>query len=189
MGRQRSGREGGNAQIGFGCYYRMCSIAIDGRSNPPCQHAAAVVLEGGLGWLQDQDHNPAIAALVEIDGRVVADAAIGRRALGHPQLVTADDRWHIGSDTKAFTATLITIRQLLSHTAGLPPLGNTETDFPTALGVVRSVRGVSAQRIALARITSANPRPTPRAPFIIQIWVLSSPVPLPKRTPAKRGSA
>lgn len=147
-------------------------------------------LEGGLGWLQDQDHNPAIAALVLIDGRVDAEAAIGRRALGHPELVTVDDRWHIGSDTKAFTATLIgtlvdrhvlsfddtlerslpafapminpayrhiTIRQLLSHTAGLPPLGNTEIDFPTARGVVRSVRGVSAQRIALARYYLSRP--------------------------------
>ena len=27
--------------------------------------------------------------------------------LGHPESVTVNDRWHIGSDTKAFTATMI----------------------------------------------------------------------------------
>ena len=29
------------------------------------------------------------------------------RARGHPESVTVNDRWHIGSDTKAFTATMI----------------------------------------------------------------------------------
>jgi len=147
-------------------------------------------LEHALGWIRNRDHNPAIAALIQIDGMVAAEAVIGDRALGHPESVTLDDRWHIGSDTKAFTATLIgtlvdrqvlawddtleaslpalaktmhpayrriTIRQLLSHTAGLPPLTNTETEFPTALTAVKSVRGVSAQRMALARYYLSRP--------------------------------
>jgi CubicO group peptidase (beta-lactamase class C family) len=147
-------------------------------------------LEHALGWIRNRDHNPAIAALIQIDGIVAAEAVIGDRALRHPESVTLDDRWHIGSDTKAFTATLIgtlvdrqvlawdetlatslpalattmypayrriTIRQLLSHTAGLPPLTNTETEFPTALTVVKSVRGVSAQRMALARYYLSRP--------------------------------
>jgi CubicO group peptidase (beta-lactamase class C family) len=143
-----------------------------------------------LGWIQNRDHDPAIATLIEIDGRVAAQAVVGSRALGHPELVTVDDRWHIGSCTKAFTATLIgtlvdgkvlswdeplesllpalaknmdpayrriALRQLLSHTAGLPPLTNTVTDFPTALTVVKSVRGASAQRMALARYYLSRP--------------------------------
>jgi len=147
-------------------------------------------LEQALGWLRNRDHDPSIAALIQIDGKVAAEAAIGSRALGHPESVTVDNRWHIGSDTKAFTATLIgtlvdrkmfawedtleaslpalaktmhpayrriTIRQLLSHTAGLPPLTNTETEFPTALTAVKSVRGVSAQRMALARYYLSRP--------------------------------
>lgn len=64
-------------------------------------------VEKALAWLQDRDQNPAIAALVQIDGKIAAEVAIGRRALGHPESVTVGDRWHIGSDTKAFTATLI----------------------------------------------------------------------------------
>jgi len=142
-------------------------------------------LEGALRWLQNRDHDPAIAALIQIDGQVAAEAAVGHRALGLDESVTLNDRWHIGSDTKAFTATLvgtlvdqhvmafddtlevslpalaktmhpayrhITVRQLLSHTAGLPPLKNTETEFPAAVSAVKSVQGVSAQRAALARV-------------------------------------
>ncbi|MBI1212774.1 MAG: serine hydrolase [Alphaproteobacteria bacterium] len=56
---------------------------------------------------RDKHHLPAIAALLQIDGKVAADVAIGLRAEGHPQAVTTDDLWHLGSDTKAITATMI----------------------------------------------------------------------------------
>jgi CubicO group peptidase (beta-lactamase class C family) len=49
---------------------------------------------------------PGVAALVEVRGEVSV-AAVGIRAKGHDEPVTVDDRWHIGSDTKAFTATMI----------------------------------------------------------------------------------
>jgi CubicO group peptidase (beta-lactamase class C family) len=164
----------------------MLALTLCLAGSPAAQADAALqsYLEQALAWLQHRDHNPGIAALIQIDGKVAAEAAIGNRALGHSESVALDDRWHIGSDTKAFTATLIgtlvdqrvmtfedtleasfpalaktmhpayrhvTVRQLLSHTAGLPPLTNTETDFPTALAVVKSVKGVSAQRAALVR--------------------------------------
>ena len=50
---------------------------------------------------------PAIAALVQVGDRIEAQAAIGVRAVGHTQSVTKEDYWHIGSDTKSMTATLI----------------------------------------------------------------------------------
>ena len=50
---------------------------------------------------------PAIAALVQIDGQVAAKSAVGVRAVGHPEPVTTQDLWHLGSNTKAMTATLI----------------------------------------------------------------------------------
>jgi len=40
-------------------------------------------------------------------GTIVARGAVGVRAIGSPEPVTVDDLWHIGSCTKAFTATLI----------------------------------------------------------------------------------
>lgn len=140
-------------------------------------------LAGALTWLRQRDHDPAIATLVEIDGKVAAQAAVGVRALGRPEAVTVDDRWHIGSDTKAFTATLIgtlvdrhvmsfedtleasfpalaktmdpayrniTVKQLLSHTSGLPP-GTMDEDPPPLLAAIASARGISAQRAAIAR--------------------------------------
>ncbi len=64
-------------------------------------------LDQTLAAVREKDHLPAVAALVQIDGKLAAEAALGVRALGHSEPVTTSDRWHIGSDTKAFTATLI----------------------------------------------------------------------------------
>ena len=49
---------------------------------------------------------PAIAAAVVQDGRIVAIGAVGTRRAGTEIPVTPDDRFHIGSDTKAMTALL-----------------------------------------------------------------------------------
>src|SRR5690348_13775398 len=50
---------------------------------------------------------PAVAALVQIDGKVEARSVVGVRAVGQRELVTQQDLWHLGADTKAMTATLI----------------------------------------------------------------------------------
>lgn len=96
---------------------------------------------------------PAIAAAVVQNGQITAAGAAGTRRVDAEIPVTLEDRFHIGSDTKAMTATLagieveagrlrwdstlgevfsdlssgmdngfraITMRQLLSHTSGLP---------------------------------------------------------------------
>lgn len=49
---------------------------------------------------------PALAAAVVKDGKVVAIGAVGTRRAGTESPVTLDDRFHIGSDTKAMTALL-----------------------------------------------------------------------------------
>ena len=49
---------------------------------------------------------PALAAAVVQDGKVVAAGAVGTRRVGTKTPVTLDDRFHIGSDTKAMTALL-----------------------------------------------------------------------------------
>jgi CubicO group peptidase (beta-lactamase class C family) len=49
---------------------------------------------------------PALAAAVMRSGAVRAAGATGVRALGSPQRVTLEDRFHLGSDTKAMTALL-----------------------------------------------------------------------------------
>ena len=140
-------------------------------------------LERTLAAAREKDHLPAVAALVQIDGKLAAEAALGLRALGQPETVTTNDRWHIGSDTKAFTATLIarlveqgvmhfddtlaasfpafaetmnpayrtvTLTQLLSHTAGLPPLTD-DKELPPFMAAIKSANGEKAQREAIAR--------------------------------------
>ncbi len=49
---------------------------------------------------------PALAAAVVKEGKLIASGAVGVRVLGTDIPVTVDDRFHIGSDTKAMTATL-----------------------------------------------------------------------------------
>ena len=52
---------------------------------------------------------PALAAAVIKDGTVIAAGAVGTRKLGSRIDVTINDRFHIGSDTKAITALLAAI--------------------------------------------------------------------------------
>lgn len=49
---------------------------------------------------------PALAAAVVKDGKVIAAGAVGTRRAGAKIPVTVNDRFHIGSDTKALTALL-----------------------------------------------------------------------------------
>lgn len=49
---------------------------------------------------------PALAAAVVLDGKIVAAGAVGTRRVGTNAPVTLNDRFHLGSDTKAMTAML-----------------------------------------------------------------------------------
>jgi CubicO group peptidase (beta-lactamase class C family) len=49
---------------------------------------------------------PALAVAVTKDGKIVAAGAVGTRRIGIDSPVTLQDRFHIGSDTKAMTALL-----------------------------------------------------------------------------------
>jgi CubicO group peptidase (beta-lactamase class C family) len=87
---------------------RLAVLAFILAAGPAYADAALqTFLEQTLAAARDKDHLPAVAALVQINGKIEAEAAFGLRALGRPDAVTTDDRWHIGSDTKAFTSTLI----------------------------------------------------------------------------------
>lgn len=63
-------------------------------------------LDGLLKPVRDKYGLPALAAAVAKDGKVVALGAVGTRVLGMDLPVARDDRFHIGSDTKAMTATI-----------------------------------------------------------------------------------
>jgi len=50
---------------------------------------------------------PALGVAVLVDGQLAALGVDGIRRVGHDAKVTADDLWHLGSCTKAMTATLL----------------------------------------------------------------------------------
>ncbi len=105
---------------------------------------------------------PALAAAVVKDGTIIAAGAVGTRRFGENIPVTVDDRFHLGSDTKAMTSLIagmlvdegklrwdstvaelfpeqvetmtadlrgVTLRQLLSHTSGIPSDNATSEDL------------------------------------------------------------
>jgi D-alanyl-D-alanine carboxypeptidase len=68
---------------------------------------------------------PALGAAIVERGQVVALGVVGVRALGHPPAAWWDDRWHLGSETKAMTATLtarLVERGVLAWDTPLPTL-------------------------------------------------------------------
>jgi D-alanyl-D-alanine carboxypeptidase len=64
-------------------------------------------LAGLLGEARTKGGLPAIGAAVWRDGRLVAIGVAGVRKLGDAAPVAVGDAWHLGSDTKAMTATLV----------------------------------------------------------------------------------
>jgi len=71
--------------------------------------AAVAGLDAELTGIRDKLKLPAVAAAAWKDGALVEQAAIGVRKTGDSAAVTLDDKWHLGSNTKGMTATLIGI--------------------------------------------------------------------------------
>ncbi len=66
-------------------------------------------LAAALESLRAAHDLPALAAAEFVDGELRHQAAVGVRRLGDDTPVTLEDRWHLGSCTKAMTATLAAI--------------------------------------------------------------------------------
>jgi CubicO group peptidase (beta-lactamase class C family) len=73
---------------------------------PPPRAAAYGSLDSLLHPYLAQFGLPALAAAVVTAGRITAAGALGTRRVGTTIPITLDDRFHIGSDTKAMTALL-----------------------------------------------------------------------------------
>jgi CubicO group peptidase (beta-lactamase class C family) len=63
-------------------------------------------LNGTLEPYLKEFHLPALAAAVFKEGGIMASGAVGTRRFGQDIPVTIDDRFHLGSDSKAFTSLL-----------------------------------------------------------------------------------
>ena len=62
-----------------------------------------------LEYIRDSYDLPALGAMLIVGGEIVEAEAIGVRKLGADARVTRQDRWHLGSNGKAMTATLAAI--------------------------------------------------------------------------------
>ncbi len=71
------------------------------------EEAAPRPLSAVLAEAMDGKAVPAMGILVIRDGKVVDQAVRGLRRIGEPAPVGLADRWNIGSDAKALTATLV----------------------------------------------------------------------------------
>lgn len=67
----------------------------------------AVELERKIRAIQDEAAMPGLQVVVSEDEQSVFEYAQGIRAQGHPEQITSEDKWHIGSCTKPMTAFLI----------------------------------------------------------------------------------
>src|SRR5882762_1782961 len=67
---------------------------------------SVVSLDGDLAPYLDRFKLPAVAAAVVENGKILAAGAVGTRRIGTNTPVTINDRFHIGSDTKAMTSLL-----------------------------------------------------------------------------------
>lgn len=79
---------------------------------PPAP-AAGIIGDGRLPelleWARASNGLPAMALVYVQNGQIVEQAAVGRRSLSLDVPVTTADRWHVGSLTKAMTATLAAV--------------------------------------------------------------------------------
>ncbi len=87
-------------------------------------------LDQALAEVGAKYHLPGVAAMLLVAGAVKEQGAWGVRKLGDKTQVTLGDVWHLGSDTKAMTATLAA---LLVHDGKLTwqtPIGTVLSDWP-----------------------------------------------------------
>lgn len=78
----------------------VCLTSIAVHAAPPKD------ISGLLAPIVEKHNVPGMAAAVIRKGETVASGVAGVRARGKPDMITAADRFHIGSDTKAMTAML-----------------------------------------------------------------------------------
>jgi CubicO group peptidase (beta-lactamase class C family) len=84
---------------------RICQAGDD--LTPRSEGPGGASLAGLVAQLRKENKLVGLAAMVMVDGKVVACAADGERKQGSGVPVGLDDRWHLGSITKSITATMI----------------------------------------------------------------------------------
>ena len=115
----------------FGCASKSTLI-----SNLP--EDVGVAGDGKLGsvleYIRDSYHLPSLGAMLIVSGQIVEVEVIGFRKLGAEVQVTRQDRWHLGSNGKAMTATLAAIFVERGDLSWNTRIGDV---FPDLIGKIR----------------------------------------------------
>lgn len=85
----------------------LIALSFGATSGHAADAALQAFLDKTVASAREGGQLPALAVLVQVDGEVKAISANGTRRAGHKEPVGVDDLWHIGSDTKAITATMV----------------------------------------------------------------------------------
>jgi CubicO group peptidase (beta-lactamase class C family) len=91
-------------------------------------------LKSVLEYIRDSYDLPALGAMLIVGGQIVEAEAIGVRKLGADTRVTRRDRWHLGSNGKAMTATLAAVFVERGDISWNTNIGNV---FPELIGKIR----------------------------------------------------
>ena len=158
-----------------------------GPVNPTPTPAAGQLGDGQLvglvEWARSSYALPAMATVIVRNGQIVEMASAGLRSASGSESVTIDDKWHLGSLTKAMTSSLagvlveqsvlswdthpidvwpeldptihddfrnITLRQLLSHTAGIRRVDLVSSGYDDAAAgtTIEKRRALAAELLA-----------------------------------------
>lgn len=157
-------------------------------------------LNDSLTEILEQHDVPSLAAAVVFGGEIHAAGAVGVRKRGDDTPVTVDDKYHIGSCTKAMTATLagifvergllswetallevfpemeihpgyqtVTLKQLLSHTSGLPAFTNPAEEDEALVDLFDIYTGSAMDarlNVVIPAILSRSPRLPPGEQYL-----------------------
>ena len=159
-------------------------------SDPLSDIDLGVASDGNLNRVLEpirDDHGlPSLAAVLVRGGQIVETGAVGVRAAGSSVLVTTSDRWHLGSITKAMTATLAAV---LVEQGVIEWSTTVEEIFPDLVGNIRS-EYVDVRLDELLYHTAGLPKDVTKIPSWPSLGTVSSVVvrPSPSRLPRLRGN-
>jgi D-alanyl-D-alanine carboxypeptidase len=92
---------------GLGFCLVLVTLACHGSNGAKVSTAGPVDVSAALETFRARGNLPALTAAVFQGSTLLAIGVTGVRKLSDPTKATIDDQWHLGSDTKAMTATLI----------------------------------------------------------------------------------
>ncbi len=134
-------------------------------------------LDESLEYIRDKYNLPALGAMLIQGDEIVEMEAVGLRAIGYARKVTVEDRWHLGSLTKAMTATLA---------ARLVEKGEVSWEttiaeiFPDLVGSIRS-EYENVRLDELLSHTAGIMGDLTKAPCWSTLWTDTDPLPVQRR--------